>query len=108
MNDIEGFILAGGASSRMGEDKSRLRLGGRTFVERIADALRTVTARVRLVSSRPDAGSHGLPVLRDEHEGRVRLVVVGEIVKIRQLKERSEIAHRVATTEHHDDAANGI
>src|SRR5919201_909117 len=38
MPDLEGFILAGGASSRMGEDKSRLRLGGRTFVERIAGA----------------------------------------------------------------------
>ncbi len=70
MSDVEGFILAGGASSRMGEDKSRLSLGGRTFVERVADALRPLAARVSVVSSRPDASSFGLPVVRDIHEHR--------------------------------------
>lgn len=69
MSDIEGFILAGGASSRMGEDKSRLRIGGQTFVGRIAEALNAVTGRVRLVSSRSDACEHGLTVIRDAHEG---------------------------------------
>lgn len=70
MADLEGFILAGGASSRMGEDKSRLRLGGLTFVERVARALGPFATRVRLVSSRPDAPAHGLPVVRDLHESR--------------------------------------
>ena len=69
MTDTEGFILAGGLSSRMGEDKSRLRLGGRTFVELAAGALKTVSGRVRVVGSRPGAESHGLPVVRDVHEG---------------------------------------
>jgi molybdopterin-guanine dinucleotide biosynthesis protein A len=67
--DVEGFILAGGASSRMGEDKSRLRLGGLTFVEAAARALGEITTRVRLVSSRPDAGSHGLAVVKDLRAG---------------------------------------
>ncbi len=70
MSDIEGFILAGGASSRMGTDKSRLSLGGRTFVERVADALRPLTARVSVVSSRPDASGFGLPVVPDIHESK--------------------------------------
>jgi molybdopterin-guanine dinucleotide biosynthesis protein A len=70
MSDIEGFILAGGASSRMGTDKSRLSLGGRTFVERVERALRPLTARVSVVSSRPDASSFGLPVVPDIHESR--------------------------------------
>src|ERR1051325_367829 len=67
--EIEGFILAGGASSRMGEDKSLLRLGGRTFVESAAEALRAVTAHVCVVSSRRGAESHGLPVLEDLRAG---------------------------------------
>jgi molybdopterin-guanine dinucleotide biosynthesis protein A len=68
MTDIEGFILAGGASSRMGEDKSRLRLGGRTFVEIIAGAMRGVASRVSVVGSRPETETHGLPVVRDVYE----------------------------------------
>ena len=69
MTDTEGFILAGGLSSRMGEDKSRLRLGGRTFVELAAAALAPVTASVSVVGSREGIESHGLSVVRDLHEG---------------------------------------
>ena len=53
----------------MGEDKSRLRLGRRTFVEIAAGALATVSSRVRVVGSRPGVESHGLSVVRDVHEG---------------------------------------
>ena len=67
--EIEGFILAGGASSRMGEDKSRLSLDGRTFVESAAKALRVITPKVSVVSSRPAAESHGLPVIKDLRAG---------------------------------------
>ena len=70
MHDFEGFILTGGASSRMGLDKSRLRVGGHTFVERINEALRPLARRVCVVSSRADADAHGLPVVRDLYEGR--------------------------------------
>jgi molybdopterin-guanine dinucleotide biosynthesis protein A len=66
---IEGFILAGGASSRMGEDKSRLTLGGRTFVESATRTLRAVTTCVSVVSSRDGAESHGLPLVRDLRAG---------------------------------------
>lgn len=69
MTDIEGFILAGGLSSRMGEDKSRLRLGDRSFVEIAADALGAVARRVSVVGSRPGAEAHGLPVVPDVYEG---------------------------------------
>ena len=69
MADIEGFILAGGLSSRMGADKSHLRLEGRSFVERAAEALGAVAGRVRVVGSRPGVESHGLAVVRDVYEG---------------------------------------
>lgn len=54
MNSIAGFILVGGASSRMGTDKAQLLLEGRTFVQRIAAELSPVTVSVTLVGK--DAG----------------------------------------------------
>ncbi len=68
MNDIEGFILTGGASSRMRSDKAHLRLGNQTFVVKIAGALSAVTARISVVSSKPDSALFGLPVVSDVYE----------------------------------------
>ena len=51
MRDVEGFILVGGASSRMGRDKARLTLGGESFVGRIRGALSALTGQVTLVGS---------------------------------------------------------
>src|ERR1700682_820392 len=71
MDSIEGFVLAGGASSRMGTDKGRLVLGGRTFIERIAGALSAVTSRVSIVGSNREAGNDSFdlsgPKLREGH-----------------------------------------
>jgi molybdopterin-guanine dinucleotide biosynthesis protein A len=47
--DVEIVILAGGLSRRMGRDKARLRLGGRTLVQRIAHAAKACGGRVRVV-----------------------------------------------------------
>lgn len=69
MSEIEGFILAGGASSRMGRDKSALALGGETFVERARRALSSVAPRVSVVSARDDQEDFGLPVVRDVYLG---------------------------------------
>ena len=49
MESIEAFILAGGASSRMGTDKSRLLLDGQTFTQRIANTLLEVGTEVTIV-----------------------------------------------------------
>jgi len=51
MNSIEGFILVGGASSRMGTDKARLLFNGETFVERIAKELLSLTHSVKIVGN---------------------------------------------------------
>src|SRR6266850_5681776 len=54
MDSVEGFILVGGASSRMGTDKSRLMLNGRTFTELIAETVLQVTDSVKLVGKEGD------------------------------------------------------
>ena len=70
---IEGFILVGGASSRMGSDKAQLYLDGRSFVERVAGALSSVAARVSLVGASSAAAAAGvqttgLPFVPDVYE----------------------------------------
>lgn len=69
MLDVEGFILVGGASSRMGADKATLRLGGRTFAERAAAALAAVAGPARLVGSRPEHARLGPALVADVYEG---------------------------------------
>ncbi len=49
MLEVEGFILVGGASSRMGTDKALLDLDGQNFVERIHAALASITTGTTLV-----------------------------------------------------------
>ena len=54
MNDTEAFILAGGASSRMGTDKSLLPIEGQTFTGRIAETLLKLTDSVSVVGRETD------------------------------------------------------
>jgi len=50
-DSIQGFILTGGASRRMGKDKAGLVWDGQTFVERIARELLPITPSVKLVGT---------------------------------------------------------
>jgi molybdopterin-guanine dinucleotide biosynthesis protein A len=66
---LEGFILTGGKSRRMGSDKSRLTLKGQSFVERIAAELLAVTRSIKIIGDNAGAGEPGLPVVRDIYPG---------------------------------------
>lgn len=65
MDSIDGFILVGGESRRMGTDKSQLRLDGQSFVERIAGELSAVTSSVSVVGNKAIVSRTNLPSFAD-------------------------------------------
>jgi molybdopterin-guanine dinucleotide biosynthesis protein A len=67
MFDVEGFVLVGGASRRMGTDKARLVLGGLTQVKRVAAAMAPVVRNVRVVGSH--SAAEGFPNVPDIQPG---------------------------------------
>jgi molybdopterin-guanine dinucleotide biosynthesis protein A len=66
---IEGFVLAGGKSSRMGRDKGLLEIAGKPLLTRAAELLEPLAASVTLIGE-PQRYSHlGLPALADRWPG---------------------------------------
>jgi molybdopterin-guanine dinucleotide biosynthesis protein A len=63
-----GFVLAGGASRRMGRDKALLPIGGVTMVEQIAARVRGAAGNVTVIGSPEKYGHLGLDVVADEIE----------------------------------------
>ena len=61
-DEMDGFILAGGASSRMGADKATVDLDGRTLVERAGLNLAPVCRRVAVVGSAAPVTIEGKPL----------------------------------------------
>lgn len=51
--DYNGYILAGGRSSRMGTDKSLLKLGDTTLIGHVIKTLRQCVGNIYIVSSNP-------------------------------------------------------
>lgn len=65
MIEVEGFILLGGASSRMGTDKARLELDGKQFVEHIAEALSQIVRKTCVVGANDKNVDWQLPNVPD-------------------------------------------
>jgi molybdopterin-guanine dinucleotide biosynthesis protein A len=70
MAEAEGFVLAGGRSTRMGQDKALLQLAGKTLVDLALDKLRRLplASPPRLAGAASDLSSHA-PVVPDLHPG---------------------------------------
>lgn len=68
ISSISGFILVGGASSRMGTDKALLMFEGQTFIERIATELSKVTNSIALVGRANENFDLNLPAVPDVYE----------------------------------------
>jgi molybdenum cofactor guanylyltransferase len=63
-----GFVLVGGASSRMGRDKALLPLGGATMVEQIASIVRDAVGSVTLIGPVHKYANLGFPIMPDAVE----------------------------------------
>jgi molybdopterin-guanine dinucleotide biosynthesis protein A len=63
MKDTQAFILAGGASRRMGTDKSQLLIDRQTFTERISETLLKLTDTVTVVGKQAESAT--LPSIAD-------------------------------------------
>ena len=53
-NDVTGIILSGGKSSRMGENKSIMKIGNRTVIEYVTDLMKSLFNKVILITNDPD------------------------------------------------------
>lgn len=67
-SDVNGYVLAGGKSSRMGRDKALLELSGKPLVQRAVEKLQKVCADVYVLGNRPELEVYA-PLVRDLHEG---------------------------------------
>ncbi|MDE3105835.1 MAG: molybdenum cofactor guanylyltransferase [Acidobacteriota bacterium] len=65
---LQGVVLAGGRSSRMGRDKARISLGGRTLVERALANLAQVCQHCVIAGGDPALAAYGR-VLPDQQPG---------------------------------------
>jgi len=65
---VDGWVLAGGASVRMGRDKALLELDGRPLIAIALDKLRALDLTPRIAGARPDLASFA-PVVSDNFPG---------------------------------------
>ena len=58
LKDVTGVVLAGGSSTRMGHDKARVVLQGKTLLERVLEPLRELCTDLVVVSSAEGLSEH--------------------------------------------------
>jgi len=66
---VNGFILAGGRSTRMGTDKALLHYAGRPLIAHAVDSLKSAGLEPCIVGTRPDLAAYAR-VIEDLHPGR--------------------------------------
>ena len=60
-----GIILAGGKSSRMGEDKGLVLLNGKPMIQYVIEALKDVVSNIIIISNNASYNKFGIPVYSD-------------------------------------------
>lgn len=76
---IQGFVLAGGKSRRMGRDKALMQMGGKELVVRAAEALRPWVHGVALIAPAGRYSHLGFPIIADQwpQQGPLAAVCTG-------------------------------
>jgi len=69
-SEVSGFVLAGGASRRMGFDKARMPLGSESMVDRQIRLLRSVCRSAAIIAPPDRFADAGIQVYEDEISGR--------------------------------------
>ncbi len=72
-NDLTLIILAGGKSSRMGQDKGFLKLGAETFVKTLIEVAKGMTPNILISVAKANEESYrgfGIPMIVDEWNGK--------------------------------------
>jgi molybdopterin-guanine dinucleotide biosynthesis protein A len=67
--NVAGFVLAGGRSSRMGRDKALLEIGGVTLIVRAVTLVRSVLDEPTVIASKAGNESLGLRMVADDFPG---------------------------------------
>jgi molybdopterin-guanine dinucleotide biosynthesis protein A len=65
--DVEGWVLAGGRSLRMGRDKARVKLAGRTLLEHMLGKLEALGVRASVAGLREPVDEVAARLLPDSH-----------------------------------------
>jgi molybdopterin-guanine dinucleotide biosynthesis protein A len=65
INTINGYILAGGKSSRMGMDKGLMVFNGKAIVQRVMEQMKPAVNKLVIVSNNPEYEKFGLEVVVD-------------------------------------------
>ena len=70
IKDVSGVVLAGGRSTRYGENKALVKLHGIPLIERVLDVMRPIFRRVIIITNTPDEYSYlELPMYQDIIKG---------------------------------------
>lgn len=81
-NDITAAILSGGKSTRMGENKSLMKIGDKTVIERVKELLEALFSNVILITNEPEEYSFlKLQTFRDIYPGKGPLAGIHSALK---------------------------
>ncbi len=64
-----GYVLAGGGSTRFGQDKALVEIGGRPMLDRMIDLMRRVTPKLKIVAPREKYAEFGVETVADRWPG---------------------------------------